>query len=130
MDATIYLPKPDFKFVNTTDRHILVQGQVVGNKVIFELWGTSDGRTVSISDPAVTNITEPGEPIYADTDTLVRGETKQIEKPHQGATASFVYIVTKDGKEINKQTFKSIYKAWPARFLVGTRDPAAPPPTP
>lgn len=122
LDATIYLPRPDFKFLNDTPAHILLQGKVEGNKVIFEFWGTKDNRTVTISEPIVTDITEPPPPIYADTDTLPKGETKQIEKPHQGAKASVTYTVTREGKEINKQTFKSFYKAWPARFLVGTRE--------
>lgn len=123
LDATIYLPRPDFKFFNDTPGHILIQGKVVGTKVIFELWGTSDGRTASVSDPVISNVIEPGEPIYAETDTLFVGETKQIEKPHAGATATAIYTVMRNGEVINKQTFKSVYKVWPARFLVGTKVP-------
>lgn len=130
LDATIYLPKPDFKFLNDTPGHILVQGRVEGNKVIFELWGTSDGRSSAISDTQILSTTPAGEPIYADTDTLFRGETKQIEKPHDGAVTTVTYTVSRAGAVINKQVFKSIYKAWPARFLVGTKEPTAPPPTP
>jgi vancomycin resistance protein YoaR len=130
LDATIYLPKPDFKFLNDTPGHILVQGRVEGNKVIFELWGTSDGRSSAISDTQILSTTPAGEPIYADTDTLFRGETKQIEKPHDGAVTTATYTVSRAGAVINKQVFKSIYKAWPARFLVGTKEPPAPPPTP
>lgn len=130
LDATIYLPKPDFKFINDTPAHILVQGRVEGNKVIFELWGTSDGRSSVISDTQILSTTPAGEPIYADTDTLFRGETKQIEKAHDGAVTTATYTVTRAGQVINKQTFKSIYKAWPARFLVGIKDPPPPPPVP
>lgn len=127
LDATIYLPKPDFKFFNDTPGHILVQGKVVANKVIFELWGTSDGRVSVVSDPQIISTTPVGEPIYADTDTLPRGEVKQIEKAHDGAVAVAYYTVTRNGETINQQTFRSVYKAWPARFLVGT---AEPPPAP
>jgi len=127
LDATIYLPKPDFRFLNDTGHHILIQGRVEGNKVIFELWGTSDGRTSSISDPTVTNITNPPEPVYVDTDTLPKGEQKQIEKAHQGATAVITYTVTRNGQPILKQVFKSIYKAWGAKYLVGTHEDSPPP---
>lgn len=134
LDATIYLPKPDFKFLNDTPGHLLLQGRVERNKVIFELWGSSDGRVSSISTPQILSTTPPGDPIYADTDTLFKGETKQIEKAHDGAVAVATYTVTRNGAVINKQTFKSIYKVWPARFLVGTKEPPAPadppPPTP
>lgn len=126
LDATIYLPRPDFKFINDTPGSILVQGQVVGTKVIFELWGTSDGRTSTVSEPRIISTTPVGEPIYADTDTLFKGETKQIEKPHDGAVTTATYTVTRNGQVINKQTFKSVYKAWPARFLVGTKEPPPP----
>ncbi|MEK7201970.1 MAG: VanW family protein [Patescibacteria group bacterium] len=132
LDATIYFPKPDLKFVNDTPGYILIQGRVVGSKVQFEFWGTSDGRTSSITAPIVSNIIQPGEPIYADTDTLPKGEQKQIEKPHAGATAVVTYTVTRAGQVINKQVFKSVYKVWPARFLVGTNESLLPtnPPTP
>ncbi len=132
LDATIYFPKPDLKFVNDTPGYILIQGRVVGNKVVFEFWGTSDGRTSNITAPIVSNVVQPGEPIYADTDTLPKGEQKQIEKPHAGATAIVTYTVTRAGTVINKQVFKSIYKVWPARFLVGTNEslPPSVPPTP
>jgi vancomycin resistance protein YoaR len=130
LDATIYLPKPDFKFFNDTGRHILVQGQVIGNRVIFELWGTKDGRTSTVSDPIVTNILPPPPEVRVETDTLFRGEIKQTEKPHEGATAVAYYTVMKDGKVLHKQTFKSVYKPWAAKFLVGTKEPPAPPPAP
>lgn len=127
LDATIYLPKPDFRFLNDTGHHILIQGRVEGSKVIFELWGTSDGRTSSISDSIVTNITNPPEPVYVDTDTLPKGEQKQIEKAHQGATAVVTYTVMRNGQPIIKQVFKSIYKAWGAKYLVGTHEDSPPP---
>ena len=130
LDATIYLPKPDFKFHNDTGNHILVQGQVIGNRVIFELWGTKDGRTSAVSDPIVTNILPPPPEVRVETDTLFRGEVKQTEKPHEGATAVAYYTVMKDGKVLHKQTFKSVYKPWAAKFLVGTKEPPAPPPAP
>ena len=132
LDATIYFPKPDLKFVNDTPGYILIQGRVVGSKVQFEFWGTSDGRTSSTTPPIVTNVIQPGEPIYADTDTLPKGEQKQIEKPHAGATAVVTYTVVRNGEVINKQVFKSIYKVWPARFLVGTNESLPPtvPPAP
>ena len=131
LDATIYLPKPDLRFVNDTAHHVLIQGRIVGNKVIFEFWGTKDGRVATVSTPQVLSTTPAGEPIYAETDTLPLGEEKQIEKAHDGAVAIAYYTVKRNGVVINKQTFRSVYKAWPARFLVGTNPdlpPSDPPP--
>ncbi len=125
LDATIYLPKPDFKFSNDTPGYILVQSKVVGTKITFDLYGTKDGRTSTISDPIVSNIKDSGPAIYTNTDTLFQGEVKQVEKAHAGATAMATYVVTRDGKEINRQVFRSVYKPWPARYLVGTKPPAS-----
>lgn len=127
LDATIYLPRPDFKFLNDTPAHILVQGQIIGNRIIFELWGTSDGRVSNVTEPVISNILPPPPEVRTDTDTLFVGEVKQIEKAHEGATAIAYYTVTRDGKVINKQTFKSVYKPWAAKFLVGTKQPPLPP---
>ncbi|QQG49807.1 MAG: VanW family protein [Candidatus Berkelbacteria bacterium] len=128
LDATIYLPKPDFKFLNDTGNYLLVQGQVIGSKVIFELWGTKDGRVSSLTTPIVTNVLPPPPEVRTETDTLMVGEVKQTEKAHEGATAVVAYTVTRNGQVINKQTFKSVYKPWAAKFLVGTKQPESPPP--
>lgn len=129
MDATIYDPAPDFKFQNDTAGYILVQSKIVGKKITFEMYGTKDGRVVTMSDPVISEVTPPPEPIMQPTDTLPAGEQKQVDHAHDGAIASFTYVVTKDGQELYKNTFISHYVPWPARFLVGT-GPVAPAPTP
>lgn len=126
MDATIYSPRPDFRFVNTTDHYILIQGRVEGTKITFDIYGTKDGRTVSITDPVVYDVTPPGEDIYVDDPSLALGEVKQIDHGHPGAKASFDYTVTKNGKVINRQTFKSAYVAWSAKFLRGPQTDQSP----
>ncbi len=123
LDATIFQnPDVDFKFKNDTPGYILIQSRVEGKKITFELYGTKDGRVSTISDPIVTDITSPPPEIRTETDTLPKGEVKQIEKPHDGATAIVNYSVTRDGKEIYKKTFRSRYVPWTARFLVGTKE--------
>ncbi len=121
MDATIYEGGPDFAFVNTTDHYILVQSHIDGVKITFDMYGTKDGRTISQTDPIVSNVTPPPDPQYIQTDTLPTGTTKQTEKAHNGSDAVFTYsVMDASGKVINKQTFTSHYVPWQARFLVGT----------
>ncbi|MEA2007030.1 MAG: VanW family protein [Patescibacteria group bacterium] len=60
-DATIYLPKPDFKFLNNTPGHILIQASFEGSKLSFDFFGTSDNREVEISGPKVTQRTPDGK---------------------------------------------------------------------
>lgn len=127
LDATIFDPAPDFKFLNDTPGYILVQAFISGTKVTFDLWGTADGRTASVTTPQILSTTPAGDPIYTNTDTLDIGTTKQIEHAHDGMVTTATYTVKRDGKIINQQIFKSIYKPWPAQYLVGTHDPASGP---
>lgn len=120
MDATIYDPAPDFKFVNNYASHILIQSKVEGTKITFEFYGTKDNRQITISDPVVSDYVSPSTPIIVETDTLAPGVRKQLEKAHQGATAVFNYKVVSTGGEIlQEKTFKSVYVPWPERWLVG-----------
>lgn len=126
MDATIYSPKPDLKFINNTPAHILVQSSVEGTRITFNFYGTSDGRRVEISQPNMFDVTEPGEPIYTVDPAMAPGEVKQTEKPHAGAKASFTYkVFSREGNAVVDQKFTSSYIPWPARFVKG---PDAPPP--
>lgn len=124
MDATIYSPRPDLKFINNTPAHILVQSSVSGNHITFDFYGTSDGRRVEISNPEVYDITNPGESIYIDDPGLAPGEVKQTDRAHAGAKAVFYYKVYKpNGGLLLDQTFKSYYVAWPAKYLRGPEKP-------
>ena len=53
LDATIYLPKPDFKFQNDTNHHILIQHYIVGTILYYEIYGTSTGKTAKTIEPIV-----------------------------------------------------------------------------
>ncbi|MCX6808913.1 MAG: VanW family protein [Candidatus Berkelbacteria bacterium] len=120
MDATIYDPAPDFKFLNNYGSHILIQSKIVGTKITFEFYGTKDGRKVVMTDPVTSNITDPAPPVIAETDTLAPGEKKQIQKAHQGATADFHYTVTSaSGTVLQDKNFHSVYNAIAEQWLVG-----------
>ena len=121
IDATIYEPAPDYKFVNDTPGHILLIAEVDKDDLIIKFFGTLDGRKSEISPekPKIYNITSPGEPRFIDTDTLLPGEKRLVEKPHNGADTSFDYIVTYADSTIKKTTFASHYVAWKETWLVG-----------
>jgi len=54
-DATVYIPHPDLKFVNDTPGPILIQTRITGNILTFEFFGQSDGRTVQLEGPTVSD---------------------------------------------------------------------------
>lgn len=53
MDATVYVPRPDLRFINNTPNHILIQTKIEGTVLTFQFYGTSDGRRVEIIGPKV-----------------------------------------------------------------------------
>ncbi len=50
-DATIYPGVSDLKFVNNTDSHMLMQIKIEGTKLIVGLYGSGDGRQISMNGP-------------------------------------------------------------------------------
>lgn len=122
LDATVFAPTTDLKFKNDTPGHILIQ-PIVNTKaatLVFEIYGTSDGRIASTTKPVVSGVTAPPEDLYVDDPTLPAGTVKQIEHKAWGAKAVFNYKVVRDGETIYEKTFSSAYRPWQAVFLRGT----------
>ena len=120
IDATIFNPSPDLKFINTYKTPILIWGSAGNNSLTFQIFGTKDGRQVSVSDPIVGNYTSPGEPIYTESDTMAAGAIRQVERAVPGATASFTYLVTDAlGAVLESETFSSKYVPVPNSYLYG-----------
>lgn len=120
LDATIYLGGQDLKFKNDTNNHILIQTYVDGNYELYiTFYGTSNGRTVEMEGPYLSNYHSPGATQYIPTPTLAPGATKQVEVKHVGFTALWYrHLTNADGSKV-KETIKSAYSAVPAKILVG-----------
>ncbi len=118
-DATIYDPSPDFKFINDTGHYILLQTKIEGNDLIFEFYGTSDGRIVEMTKPTLFNYVSPPSTKYVESEDLAPGQTKCTERAHTGATAVFYRTITPLEGEPVKETWSSVYKPWQEVCLVG-----------
>ena len=107
LDATVYSPSPDLKFVNDTPGYILIEAtaDTKNYSLVFEIYGTSDGRVASITKPVVTGVVAPPEDLYQDDPSLPSGTIKQIDYKAWGAKVTFNYVVTRDGQEIINKTF-------------------------
>ena len=137
-DATIYEPRPDFRFVNDTGNYLLINGYVEGDEVTFEVWGTKDGRTTLFTGrnetssifkllPKIFNITPPPPKKIVETLDLAPGKTKCTETAHAGADAEFTYSVTYANGTVKKETYRSHYRPWQAVCLVGVEKLTEPP---
>lgn len=87
MDATVYVPRPDLRFINNTPGHILIQTIIEGTELLFRFYGTSDGRKIEVDGPKI------------------------IEKNPDGSmkTTFTQKVFDKDGKELIKDIFNSAY---------------------
>lgn len=122
LDATVFYPSVDFQFKNDTSHHILIQAYTSGLTLYVDLYGTPDGRTVSLTQPVVTNQTPAPPELRQDDPTLPKGTVKQVDWAAKGATVTFKRTVTRGGETLADETWKSIYKPWQAVYLVGTKE--------
>jgi len=59
-DATVYEPRPDFRFINNMPAHLLIEGVIQGSQLTFNFYATDDGRRVKIKGPYVLEKKEDG----------------------------------------------------------------------
>jgi vancomycin resistance protein YoaR len=122
IDATVFAPSTDLKFKNDTPGHLLIQPlyDAKAQTLVFEIYGTDDGRVATTTKPITTSVTAAPPDLYVDDPTLPAGTIKQIDFKAAGARVVFDYQVTRAGEEIYSNTFVSNYRPWQAVFLRGT----------
>ncbi len=119
MDATIYGPHPDLRFLNDTGNNILLQIKIEGTKLSFEFWGTSDGRKIEITDPVLYNWTSQPPDKLVENPKLKPGDKKLAETGRRGADAYFYRYITSPAGEKKEETFRSHYVPWPNIYEIG-----------
>lgn len=91
-DATVYSPNPDLAFTNDTGQPVYIETKIIGRRLIFDVWGKSDGRQVTVNGPFTTS-----------------------RRPDGSLTAAVAQIVKKNGKSVREQNFVSHYQS-PDKF--------------
>lgn len=122
LDATVFSPTADLKIKNDTPAYLLIQTYFdqKNYRLTFEIYGASDGRSVSISKSRMWDQSPPPPDLYQDDPTLPTGQIKQIDWKSWGAKASFDYRVNRSGEVLQNRTFYSNYRPWQAIYLRGT----------
>jgi vancomycin resistance protein YoaR len=121
LDATIYGPHPDLRFVNDTGHYLLLQGRIEGTDVVFELYGQKDGRSASTSDPILSDRIPAPETKYVSAPDLPLYTEKCSETPREGMTANVTYRVSFPDGKVREQIFNSVYQPWQKICLIGTK---------
>jgi len=129
LDATIWISgnyTQDMSFTNDSQYPIVIRGINKKRTVTFEIWGVPDGRTVTLSDPKVTNQQTASE-FYEFTDTLAPRVTKTVEYKASGFNSVVVRTVRDaSGNILHQDTISSSYRNVNGVILVG-RYPGDPP---
>jgi len=87
--------------------------------MVFYLFGTKDNREVKITEPELYGFIPAPAAEYIEDSSLSAGQIKQVDFSASGITSKFERIVTKDGKELVKDNFKTTYSPWKAIYLKG-----------
>jgi len=132
MDATIYSPYTDLKWVNDTQEFILVRTYMdkANKNLTFRFYGADSGRTVEMDGPHESRVLNPPPPLNRPTSTLLKGQKRQIQWAKDGMDVMVYRIVKENGKDVRQDEFFSRYKPWQAVYLVGTKEVPTPVPTP
>ena len=127
LDATVYFPLVDFKFVNDTPNWMLMETYVnVGARTLtWKIYSTSDGRSVTWETTGPTNTVPPPEPVFEENPDLGENELKQVDYAAEGADVTVTRTVWKDGLVYFTDQFQTHYEPWAAvcQFGPGSDSP-------
>jgi len=129
MDATVFSPHVDMKFVNDRSAPLLIETEVGEgtHRLAFRFYSTDDGRRVEKAEAMVTDETEPGPPIYELDEDLAPGTVTKWQSPVGGLTATVERrVYDKSGDILYQDTFVSKYEPRRAAYHYG---PGYQPPT-
>jgi vancomycin resistance protein YoaR len=121
LDATVYVPLVDLKFVNDTPYWLLMETYVnrAANRLMWKFYSTTDGRQVEWQTTGPVNIVKPEKPLYKLNPDLKPGEIKQVDYAADGADVRVERSVLKDGSLYFSDTIFTQYAPWRAIFEYG-----------
>ncbi len=121
LDATVFVPVVDFKFINDTPNWLLMETyiNVQGRSLTWKFYSTSDGRTVDWQTTGPQNIVEPPEPLYEENPDLAQGKIVQIDWEAEGADITVNRTVWRNGQVLFTDQFYTHYLPWRAVYQYG-----------
>lgn len=125
LDATVYPPSVDLKFVNDSPAHLLMQSFTIGGKAYYNFYGTKDARKVVMIGPYYSNFRSPPPPKTEYTTDLAPGEKQKLGSAVPGITANWYRHVSylEQPKEAFMDHIYSNYQARPLFYAEGVASP-------
>ena len=125
LDAAIWQPTSDFRFLNNTPYHLLIESEFMGAKdaLQFRFYSTRHWRTV-IEPPIIRDIVEAPPQTYVENRSLAAGQVRQVDYAADGADV-WVYRNVYDtaGSLVKRDQAYTHYSPWQAVFEVAPGDP-------
>lgn len=118
LDATVFVPMVDMKFINDSSNWLLLETYTYGNQLLWKFYSTSDGRNVEWRRDILSE-TEAPEPLYRENPDLPKGEIKQVDWEADGMDVIVYRTVSRDGEVLYQDTIKTHYLPWRAIFEYG-----------
>ncbi|MBK7219087.1 MAG: VanW family protein [Candidatus Promineofilum sp.] len=123
MDATVFSPIVDFRFINNTPHHLLIENYYNEEfeSLTFKFYSTSMGRTVVKTEPVFENIVPPPEEDVWEFDAeIAEGTVEQYDYATEGARVTVQrQVFNAAGELIEEKAFVSNYIPWPNVYRYG-----------
>lgn len=125
LDAAIWQPDVDLRFINDTPYHLLIESSFLGGQdaLQFRIYSTKHWHT-EIEKPIIRDIIAAPPPAFVEADDLALGQTRQIDYSADGADV-VVYrnIYDRAGSLVQREQTFTRYSPWQAVFEVAPGDP-------
>lgn len=123
MDATVFSPIVDLRFINNTPYHLLIENyyNTESESLTFKFYSTSMGRTVEKRGPVFENVQPPpADDVWEYDEELTPGTVEQYDYATEGARVIVDRLVyNADGELIEERSFVSNYIPWPNVYRYG-----------
>lgn len=132
LDATVAAGYIDYKFVNTYDFPVYIQGYLSGNRVVFNIYGNKEamgGKTYEMVNEIVETYNYKTEEVQ--DPTLEEGKRVVTSSGANGCKAKGYLITYENGVQVNKELISTdVYSTRNQVVNVGTKKVEAPVETP
>ncbi|MCB9453984.1 MAG: VanW family protein [Anaerolineaceae bacterium] len=126
LDAAIFQPTADFRFVNDTPYHLLIETAIypANDSIQFRFYSTNPGRQVVMEGPTIRNITSPLPTRYQANPELRGEQQQQVDWAKEGADVTFTRrILDASGNLIREESIYTHYLPWASVIEVAPDSP-------
>jgi len=120
-DATVFTPSVDFRWRNDTAVPVYIVGitDTANARLTFQLYGSSDGRSVRYEGPVKKNWKQPGAAVWQYDPGLPSGAVRQLVHGRPGVDVTLTRIITFPNGQVRRDPYVTRYTPWEDFFTYG-----------